>query len=97
LLTTALKTCIIAGLCFFRKVCCRCDISLLSLIESSGNYYNQIDAALLAAGQSTDNNHINNSLFYCINDNNTNGNINFVEFCSKGCQDGGAGNSDHCK
>ena len=62
----------------------------------SGNYYDQIDAALIAAGQSQDSNHVHNSLFFCINDNNTNGNIKFVEFCEKGCQDGGDKNSDFC-
>ena len=63
----------------------------------SGNYFDQINEALATAGQSQDSDHVNNSLFFCINDDNTNGNIKFVTFCTKGCQDGGAGNSDYCK
>ncbi|KAJ4264523.1 hypothetical protein NW762_005725 [Fusarium torreyae] len=59
-----------------------------------GNYYNQIDASLKNAGQKTDNNHINNSLFYCQGGNN--GDISFRKYCGGSCKDGGDGNSDKC-
>ncbi|KAM0559903.1 hypothetical protein ACHAPJ_003853 [Fusarium lateritium] len=59
-----------------------------------GNYYNQIDSALKNAGQGTDNNHINNSLFYCKGGNN--GDINFRKYCGGSCHDGGDGNNDTC-
>ncbi|KAG6357781.1 hypothetical protein INS49_013660 [Diaporthe citri] len=58
-----------------------------------GNYYNQINAALLTNRQSTDSNHINQSLFMCIGGNN--GDISFIKYCGT-CQDGGSGRSDHC-
>ena len=63
----------------------------------SGNYFDQINGALSAAHQSQDSNHVNNSLFFCVNDANTNGNINFVSFCANGCQNGGDGHNDFCK
>ncbi|KAF9529575.1 hypothetical protein CPB83DRAFT_852339 [Crepidotus variabilis] len=63
---------------------------------NKGKYYDQISAALVAAGQPTDNAHVTNSLFFCLVDKNTNGNINFTTFCANGCQDGGEGNSDYC-
>ncbi|KAF8068076.1 hypothetical protein FPV67DRAFT_1669944 [Lyophyllum atratum] len=67
-----------------------------SVLLTRGNYYNQIDAALLAAHQPDDSNHINNSLFFCINDDNSNGNIYFNNFCGGGCQNGGDSHSDFC-
>jgi len=98
LLKIASKVYIIAVPPFFKKVCMSTRHQTGRLIDHlPGNYYDQIDAALIAAGQSQDSNHVDNSLFFCINDNNTNGNINFVEFCANGCQDGGEGKSDFCK
>ncbi|KAF2668156.1 hypothetical protein BT63DRAFT_425472 [Microthyrium microscopicum] len=59
-----------------------------------GNYFNQINDALRASGQPTDQGHINNGLFYCTGG--SNGEIKFQTYCGGGCVDGGGGNSDHC-
>ncbi|KAK4457567.1 hypothetical protein QBC42DRAFT_291429 [Cladorrhinum samala] len=60
---------------------------------NKGNYYDQIIEALTGAGQPTDTDHVNSSLFYC----KTDGNIIFQSYCgSGGCVNGGAGNSDYC-
>lgn len=65
----------------------------MPLLTIPGNYYNQINAELLSNGQSSDSNHINNSLFKCIGGNN--GDIDFLEYCGS-CNDGGSGNDDYC-
>ncbi|EAA30812.1 hypothetical protein GE21DRAFT_10657 [Neurospora crassa] len=59
-----------------------------------GNYYDQIEGALKASGQSTNDAHIHNGLFYCTGG--PNGEITFQAFCGNGCVDGGNGKSDHC-
>ncbi|KAM3075284.1 hypothetical protein ACMFMF_005962 [Clarireedia jacksonii] len=58
-----------------------------------GNYYNDIIGSLQSAGQSTDQDHVNYSLFYCRGDDD----IPFQKFCGAGrCTDGGSGKSDYC-
>ncbi|KAF5373018.1 hypothetical protein D9758_001466 [Tetrapyrgos nigripes] len=64
-----------------------CGYNLLS----KGNYYNDIIQSLEAAGQSTDPNHVDNSVFYCAGDDD----VPWVQLCGS-CVDGGSGNSDHC-
>jgi hypothetical protein len=59
-----------------------------------GNYYSQIVDALSTSAQATDDVHVEQTLFYCVGGNN--GDITFQTFCGSGCDDGGAGNSDHC-
>ncbi|KAK3486866.1 uncharacterized protein B0T23DRAFT_388569 [Neurospora hispaniola] len=44
-----------------------------------GNYYDQIEGALKASGQSTNDAHIHNGLFYCTGG--PNGEITFQAFC----------------
>ncbi|EAW14267.1 uncharacterized protein ACLA_073020 [Aspergillus clavatus NRRL 1] len=67
-----------------------CGSSLLK----KGNYYAQIANELKAKGQSTDPSHIQQSLFHCTGG--SNGEIEFLRFCSGGCQDAGKGHSDSC-
>ncbi|KAF7907366.1 uncharacterized protein EAF01_004953 [Botrytis porri] len=58
-----------------------------------GNYYADIINSLSAAGQSTDQDHVNFSLFLCRG----NDDVPFQRFCGAGrCVDGGAGRSDYC-
>ncbi|KAI1879303.1 hypothetical protein JX265_002257 [Neoarthrinium moseri] len=57
-----------------------------------GNYYQDISSSLRAAGQPSDDAHVNDSLFFCQGDDD----VPFVSYCAQGCQDGGSGKSDHC-
>ncbi|KAF2185330.1 hypothetical protein K469DRAFT_665630 [Zopfia rhizophila CBS 207.26] len=59
---------------------------------NKGNYYDQIVTALSEKGQTVDDIHIHESLFYC----KSNGDITFQSYCAAGCEGGGAGNSDYC-
>ncbi|OAA42281.1 hypothetical protein NOR_05130 [Metarhizium rileyi] len=58
-----------------------------------GNYYTQINEALLSNGQPTDSNHINYSFFRCLGG--SNGAIEFLNYCPD-CHDGGSDHSDKC-
>ncbi|KAI4869215.1 hypothetical protein F4820DRAFT_407600 [Hypoxylon rubiginosum] len=57
-----------------------------------GNYQDTITQALSDAGQPTDDRHVEQSLFRCLDTDN--GNIKFESFCSNGCSYGGTGDSD---
>ncbi|GAB1192431.1 hypothetical protein BDV32DRAFT_117298 [Aspergillus pseudonomiae] len=67
-----------------------CGYNLLGI----GNYAAQINEALKAAGQPTDDAHIRESLFHCNGGNN--GDISWITYCGGSCQDGGSGKSDYC-
>ncbi|KAA8652679.1 hypothetical protein EYZ11_001021 [Aspergillus tanneri] len=67
-----------------------CGYNLLGI----GNYAAQVNSALEASNQPTDDAHIRESLFHCNGGNN--GDISFISYCGGGCQDGGSGNSDFC-
>ncbi|KAF4273564.1 hypothetical protein KXW98_003768 [Aspergillus fumigatus] len=58
------------------------------------NYAAQVNGALEAAGQPTDDAHIRESLFHC--NGGSNGDISFITYCGGGCTDGGSGRSDYC-
>jgi len=93
--------------CSLEKVTRPCTKGLYycgsSLINKDFVYYNlKIPAALNAANKPTDDNYsyMFNSRFFCINDDNTDGNIEFNEFCGSGsgsCKDLGQGKDDQCK
>ncbi|KAE9382111.1 hypothetical protein N431DRAFT_476794 [Stipitochalara longipes BDJ] len=58
-----------------------------------GNYYADIINSLSASRQSTDQDHVNFSLFLCSGDDD----VPFQKFCGAGrCVDGGSGHSDYC-
>lgn len=61
---------------------------------SIGKYGAQVNGALEAAGQPTDDAHIRESLFHC--NGGGNGDISFTTFCDGGCKDGGTDRSDYC-
>ncbi|EAW13739.1 uncharacterized protein ACLA_044590 [Aspergillus clavatus NRRL 1] len=67
-----------------------CGYNLLNI----GNYGAQVNEALVAAHQSTDDGHIRESLFQC--NGGSNGDITFITYCGGGCRDGGSGRSDYC-
>ncbi|EXF77142.1 hypothetical protein CFIO01_01789 [Colletotrichum fioriniae PJ7] len=67
-----------------------CGSSLLK----KGRYNDQILQALLVAGQPTDYNHIDYSIFNCLGG--EGGAIKFVTFCGGSCKDNGQGKSDTC-
>ncbi|RHZ61386.1 hypothetical protein CDV55_103002 [Aspergillus turcosus] len=67
-----------------------CGYNLLNI----GNYGAQVNGALQAAGQPTDDAHIRESLFHC--NGGENGDISFITYCGGGCTDGGSGRSDYC-
>ncbi|KAF3384543.1 hypothetical protein F1880_002347 [Penicillium rolfsii] len=67
-----------------------CGFNLLE----KGNYFAQINTALSAANQPTDQAHVNSGLFWCTGG--PNGEITFRSFCQSGCHDGGSGYSDWC-
>jgi hypothetical protein len=61
---------------------------------SIGKYGAQVNGALEAAGQPTDDGHIRESLFHC--NGGDNGDISFITYCGGGCRDGGNDRSDYC-
>ncbi|KAB8231656.1 hypothetical protein ETB97_012176 [Aspergillus alliaceus] len=67
-----------------------CGWNLLNI----GNYGAQVNGALGAAGQPTDDGHIRESLFHC--NGGDNGDISFITYCGGGCRDGGNDRSDYC-
>ncbi|EFY89042.1 hypothetical protein J3458_015223 [Metarhizium acridum] len=67
-----------------------CGSSLLK----KGRYTDQINQALLVAGQPDDYNHVHNSIFYCLGG--SSGAIQYTTYCSGSCQDNGQGRSDTC-
>ncbi|KAL1870364.1 hypothetical protein Plec18167_007498 [Paecilomyces lecythidis] len=67
-----------------------CGYNLLNI----GNYGPQVNQALEAANEPTDNGHIRESLFHC--NGGENGDITFLTYCGNGCTDGGSGRSDYC-
>ncbi|PYI00005.1 hypothetical protein BO71DRAFT_393979 [Aspergillus ellipticus CBS 707.79] len=67
-----------------------CGYNLLNI----GNYGSQVNGALQAANQPTDDSHIHESLLHC--NGGSNGDISFESYCSGGCHDGGSGKSDSC-
>lgn len=56
-----------------------------------GDYRDDIVTELQATGQSTDDQHIQQSLFNCL----SNGQIDFTSFCDSGCV-GGDSSDDYC-
>ncbi|EAW15144.1 uncharacterized protein ACLA_058010 [Aspergillus clavatus NRRL 1] len=67
-----------------------CGWNLLNI----GNYGAQVNGALEASGQPTDDGHIRESLFHC--NGGDNGDISFITYCGGGCRDGGNDRSDYC-
>ncbi|KAJ6474876.1 hypothetical protein C8R45DRAFT_1217260 [Mycena sanguinolenta] len=65
-----------------------CGVSLLN----KGNYQDHIVQVLEANGQSTDEAHIDYSLFDCL----SGGEIRFIEFCSNGCGGTTSTADDYC-
>ncbi|PVH79009.1 hypothetical protein DL98DRAFT_516367 [Cadophora sp. DSE1049] len=66
-----------------------CGLGLLR----KGNYYSDIINSLNNAHQSTDQDHVNFSLFLCSGDDD----VPFRQYCGPGrCVDGGRGVSDYC-
>ncbi|KAF8139569.1 hypothetical protein K438DRAFT_1637272 [Mycena galopus ATCC 62051] len=65
-----------------------CGVSLLN----KGNYQDHIVQVLEAAGQPTDEAHIDYSLFDCL----SGGNIRFIEYCSSGCGGTTSKQDDYC-
>lgn len=59
-----------------------------------GKYGAQVNGALDAAHQPTDDAHIRESLFHC--NGGDNGDISFITYCGGGCKDGGKDRSDYC-
>ncbi|KAG4420685.1 hypothetical protein IFR04_006173 [Cadophora malorum] len=58
-----------------------------------GNYYSDIINSLNNARQSTDQDHVNFSLFLCSGEDD----VPFQKYCGAGrCVDGGSGRSDYC-
>lgn len=57
-----------------------------------GNYRDHIVETLQSAGQSTDERHIQSSIFDCLGD----GDIRYRGFCSQGCAGVGSDNPDYC-
>ncbi|KAI1163346.1 hypothetical protein F5B18DRAFT_319512 [Nemania serpens] len=64
-----------------------CGFALLG----RGDYINKITTDLQANNQPTDNQHINQSLWTCLD----HGDISFRQFCSSGCN-GGDKSDDYC-
>ena len=54
----------------------------------SGNYHGLITEALNASDQPVTSAYMNDSVFYCLNNANTFGDIDFFKFCSNGCSNG---------
>ncbi|XRM47638.1 hypothetical protein ABZX51_010607 [Aspergillus tubingensis] len=67
-----------------------CGWNLLNI----GKYGAQVNGALDAAHQPTDDAHIRESLFHC--NGGDNGDISFITYCGGGCKDGGKDRSDYC-
>ncbi|KAJ7024970.1 hypothetical protein C8F04DRAFT_1269714 [Mycena alexandri] len=59
---------------------------------NAGNYHDHIVQTLTAAGQSTDEAHVDNSLFDCL----SGGEIRFISFCANGCGGTTTTNADFC-
>ncbi|KAK8000985.1 hypothetical protein PG991_013207 [Apiospora marii] len=58
-----------------------------------GNYYDDIIRSLNRAGQKSDQEHVNDSVFHCGGPDD----IPFQKFCGKGrCKDGGTNHNDYC-
>ncbi|KAJ7020742.1 hypothetical protein C8F04DRAFT_1274579 [Mycena alexandri] len=60
--------------------------------NAGGNYHDHIVQTLTAAGQSTDEAHVDNSLFDCL----SGGEIRFISFCANGCGGTTTTNADFC-
>ncbi|KAF8147054.1 hypothetical protein K438DRAFT_1474660, partial [Mycena galopus ATCC 62051] len=66
-----------------------CDISLINKVS---NYPDHIVQVLEAAGQPTDEAHIDYSLFDCL----SGGNIRSIEYCVSGCGGTTSTQDDYC-
>lgn len=66
--------------------------SMAKCTNSPGNYRNHIIETLKAANQPTDESHIQNSKFDCLDK----GDIAYREFCSRGCGGTDTENPDYC-
>ncbi|EAL90453.1 hypothetical protein KXW98_001969 [Aspergillus fumigatus] len=67
-----------------------CGWNLLNI----GKYGAQVNGALTAAHQPTDDAHIRESLFHC--NGGADGDISFIKYCGGGCKNGGNDRSDYC-
>ncbi|KAL0933710.1 uncharacterized protein CTRU02_210509 [Colletotrichum truncatum] len=65
-----------------------------STLLKKGKYTDQINQALMVAGQATDYNHIQYSLFDCLGG--SSGAIKYITWCGGSCKDNGSGKSDAC-
>ncbi|PHH91516.1 hypothetical protein CDD83_185 [Cordyceps sp. RAO-2017] len=66
-----------------------CGRTLLSI----GDYEDQIRHKCDGGGSHCFNEGAEDTLFYC---NDIFGNVEYTQYCSNGCTDGGAGNNDYC-
>ena len=55
---------------------------------SSGDYHSRIVEALRKSAPSLNRNWVNNSRFYCLDNENNSGDIVYNRFCANGCQNG---------
>jgi hypothetical protein len=61
-------------------------------MTASGNYHDHIVQVLIANGVSTNEAHVDNSLFDCL----SGGEIRFIRFCPNGCGGTTTTNPDFC-
>ncbi|ROW06753.1 hypothetical protein VMCG_04189 [Cytospora schulzeri] len=61
-------------------------------IMRKGDYYTTIVDSLSKAGQPTDEQHVTDSLFLCMDDDN----VPFKDYCANGCTVGPSDGNDYC-
>ncbi|KAF9888036.1 hypothetical protein FE257_009300 [Aspergillus nanangensis] len=81
-----------AALSVSAKSCNKGGIYCGQSLLNKGNYENHIKEVLSSEGKPTDQTHVLNSLFNCIES----GGITYVEYCSKGCGGVGSTAADYC-
>ncbi|RYP59132.1 hypothetical protein DL769_008667 [Monosporascus sp. CRB-8-3] len=91
-ITAILAACLIAATAVVAKSCNRGGVYYGSSLLRRGNYRDHIVETLQAVGQPTDEAHIQNSKFDCLDD----GDIAFRQFHSKGCGGTDSENPDYC-